>query len=75
MSHVMRKHAFCIFENKGADRLCGYRAVDQCLCFHYIDSITTMPLLSKIQNFKPQTIFCGCKAWFVSDLVGNCFVT
>ena len=24
-----------------------------------------------IQNSKPLTIFCGCTAWFVSDLVGN----
>ena len=38
----MRKHAFCILENKGADQLSGYRAADQDLCFHYIDS--TSPL-------------------------------
>ena len=25
----------------------------------------------KIRNFKPLAIFCGCTAWFVSDLVGN----
>ena len=24
-----------------------------------------------IQNFKPLTIFCGCTALFVSELVGN----
>ena len=33
------------------------------LCFHYIES--------EIQNLKPQAIFCGCLAQFVSDLVGN----
>ena len=39
----MRKHAFCILENKGADQLSGlYRAADQRLCFHYVES--TSPL-------------------------------
>ena len=45
LSHVMRKPAFCICENKGADQLCNNCAADQRLCFHYIDS--TNPLLSK----------------------------
>ena len=26
---------------------------------------------AKIRNFKPVTIFCGCTARFVSDLIGN----
>ena len=34
----MRKHAFCILENKGADQLSGYRAADQRLCFHLVVS-------------------------------------
>ena len=38
----MRRHAFCILENKGADQLSGYRAADQHICFHYVDS--TSPL-------------------------------
>ena len=38
----MRKHDFCILENKGADQLSGYSAADQRLCFHYVDS--TSPL-------------------------------
>ena len=42
---VMRKPAFCIFENKDADQLHGNRVADQRLCFRYIDS--TIPLLSK----------------------------
>ena len=46
MSHVVRKPAFCICENKDADQLCGNRA-DQRLCFRYTDS--TIPLLSKFQ--------------------------
>ena len=29
------------------------------------------PCTAKIGNFKHLSIFCGCTAWFVSDLVGN----
>ena len=66
----MRKPAFCIYENKAADQLCGNRTADQRLCFRYTDS--TIPLLpTVIRNFKPLAIFCGCKARFVSYLVGN----
>ena len=66
----MRKPAFCISENKDADQLLGNREADQRLCFHYIDS--TIPQISKSErNFKLLTIFCGCTARFVSDLVGN----
>ena len=32
----MRKLAFRICENKGADQLQGYRAADQQLCFRYL---------------------------------------
>ena len=42
---VMRKPAFCICENKGADQLRGFREADQHLCFRYTDS--TIPLLPK----------------------------
>ena len=56
----MRKSAFWICKNKGADN----RTADQRLCFCYIDS--SVPL-----SFKPLIIFYGCKDWFVSDLVGN----
>ena len=45
MSRVMRKPAFCICENKGADQLRGNREADQRLCFRYLDS--TIPLFSK----------------------------
>ena len=34
MSHVVRKPAFCICENKHANQFCGNREADQCLCFH-----------------------------------------
>ena len=55
MSHVIRKPAFCIYENKGTYQLCGNRTAD----------------LRHSKNFKPPAIFCGCTAQFVSDLVGN----
>ena len=32
------KSAFCIYENKGVDQLCGIRAADQHLYFRCIDS-------------------------------------
>ena len=72
MSSVMRKPAFCICKNKGADQLRSdsagnHCAADQCLCSHYIDR--TIPLFPKIRNFKPLAIFCGCAAQFESDLV------
>ena len=65
----MRKPAFCICENKDADQLPGNREADQRLCFRYTDS--TVPLLSKSENFKLLAKFCGCTARFVWDLVGN----
>ena len=52
MSRVMRKPAFCICENKGADQQCGNRTADQRHCFHYIDS--TIPLLPKSEISSPQ---------------------
>ena len=45
MSLVMRKPAFCIYENKDADQLRGNREADQRLCFCYTDS--PIPLLPK----------------------------
>ena len=45
ISHVMRKPAFCICENKEADQLRGNREADQHLYFRYTDSI--IPLLPK----------------------------
>ena len=52
----MRKPAFCICQNKGADKLSGNREADQRLCFRYIAS--TIPLLSKseISSLKPSSV-------------------
>ena len=47
MSHVVRKPASSICENKDADQLRGNREADQRLCFRYIDS--TIPLLPKYE--------------------------
>ena len=71
MSRVMRKPAFCLCENKGADQLHDNRAADQRLYFRYIDS--AIPLLPKytISRLKPPAIFCDCTARFMSDLAGN----
>ena len=69
----MRKAAFRICENKGADQLGGYyRPADQCLCFPYIDTSSSISLLpkSKISSHS-LAIFHGCTPRFVSDLVGN----
>ena len=41
-SLVMRKPAFCICENKGADQLRGNREADQHLCFRYTDSTISL---------------------------------
>ena len=45
----MRKPAFCICENKGADQLRGNREADQRLCFRYIDSTIPQFLNTKVQ--------------------------
>ena len=47
LSHIMRKLATCIFENKDADQLhSNFHVADQRLCFCYIKS--TIPPLSPI---------------------------
>ena len=58
MSRVIRKHAFCICENKDVDQLCGNRAADQRLCFHYIDSKIPLP---KPRSETPKTGFLGTR--------------
>ena len=43
----MRKPAFCICDNKAANQLQVNQAVDQRLCFRYIDSTVPLPVLAK----------------------------
>ena len=47
MSRIVRKPAFGICENKGADQLRGNREADQLLYFRYIDC--TIPVLPKYE--------------------------
>ena len=64
----MRKPAFCICENKGAEQLLSNREADQRLCFRYIHVDSTIPLLAKSEISSLSVIaqpgMCG-------DLVGN----
>ena len=41
MRHPVRKPAFCMCENKGAEQLRSYRTAHQRLCFHYIENPST----------------------------------
>ena len=50
MSHVMRKPAFCLCENKDADQLYGNCSADQRFCFRYIDSTITLLPISEISS-------------------------
>ena len=56
MSGVVRKPAFGICENKGANQLRGNREADQRLCFRYTDS--KIPLLpkSEISSLSPSSV-------------------
>ena len=56
LSIVVRKPAFCICENKDANKLRSSCAADQRLCFCYIDS--TDPLFSKseISSLKASSV-------------------
>ena len=69
----MRKPAFCICENKGADQLRGNREADQRLCFRYTDS--TIPLLSKyeITSLQPYSVTVQpglCLTWSETPKTG-----
>ena len=45
MSCVMRKHDFCLCENKGADQLCSNCTADQRLFLRHMDStISLLPI-------------------------------
>ena len=53
MSRVVRKLAFCICENKGADKLRGNREADHRLCFRYTDSLIPLLPKSEISSLSP----------------------
>ena len=73
MSRVMRKPAFCICENKGADQLHGNREADQRLCFRYINS--AIPLVPKfeISSLQPSSVAVQpgwCRTWLETPKTG-----
>ena len=56
MSQAMRKPAFCICENKGADQLHSNYAADQRLCFRYLDRTFNLLFKSKISSLLPSSV-------------------
>ena len=56
MNLVVRKPAFCMCENKGADQLRGNREADQRLCFRYTDSTIPLLLKSEISSLYPSSV-------------------
>ena len=73
MSLVMRKPAFCIYENKDTEQLRGNCEADQCLCFHYIESTIHLLSKSKISIFCPSyvTVQPGlCGTWSETPKTG-----
>ena len=56
VSPIMRKHAFCICENKGADQRRRNHAVDLRLYFHCIGS--TFPLFDKAKFQASNQLQC-----------------
>ena len=66
MSHVMRKPALCLCENKGADQLGGNCAADKHLCFHIHSTISQLAL-SEISSLWPSS--AAVQPGFVSDLI------
>ena len=71
MSRVMRKPAFCICENKDADQLRSNRTADQHLCFHYIDTCCTNPLLPKSEISSSVAVQPSlCWSWLETPKTG-----
>ena len=67
MSRVVRKPAFRICENEGADRLGGDREADQSLCFRYTDSTIHLLPKSEISSLYPSSMasqldLCGTRS-------------
>ena len=75
LSRVMRKPAFCICKNKGADQLHRSRIADECLCFCYIDGTILLLPKSKISSLWPSSVVEQpglCLTW--SETVNTCFL-
>ena len=66
LSLIVRKPAFCICENKDADKLRGYREADQRLCFRYTDSTISLLSKSEISSFWASSVAVQpglCRTW------------
>ena len=62
----MRKLAFCICKNKGADQPCDDCTADQRLCFRYMDGTIPLLLKSEISNLLPNSVVVQpgfCRTW------------
>ena len=62
MNRVMRKPAFCIYENNDA----GNREADQRLCFRYIDSTIPFLPIYEISSLLPSSVAVQpglCRTW------------
>ena len=69
------KTVFCICENKDADQLRSNRIADQRLCFRYMVSTCTIPLLpkSEISSMKPSSLTVQpglCQTWSETPKTG-----
>ena len=75
-SHLL----FSVFSRRGRNRFFAYAKTKTQISFavtaklisaFVFESKIVQSLYLLIRNFKPLAIFCGCTAWFVSDLVEN----
>ena len=64
---VLRKPAFCTFENKDAYQLGGNGTADQRLCFCYKDSTIPLPPKSEISSLQSSSLVVVqpnlCQTW------------
>ena len=73
LSHVRRKPAFYLCENKDADQLCSNCAAGQHLCFCYTDR--KIPLLprSEVSSLLPSSVSVQpglCQTWSETSKTG-----
>ena len=69
----MRKPAFCICENKGAEHLRGNREADQRLCFRKTDSAISLLSKSEISSLYPSSVAVQpdlCGTWSETPKTG-----
>ena len=69
----MRKPAFCIYDNKDADKLRSNCAADQRLCFRFMDSTTPLLSISEISSLYPSSVAVQpglCRTWSETPKTG-----